>query len=191
MTLICAGFLQVAVHRVPSGPRPVSAQRHRRKCAQLSEGVFAPSASGSEQRCRRPQPLAVGVGPVNARARPTPTARGRGQDSPSSSPIVKHRETIIYVVREHALTYRFSISTDPAFVDETTIVSDPIDEGADGATTWRVPVALADNTFYFWRVAARDAAVSGPFATARFLIDQANDPPSVPAPLSPAADSLV
>ncbi|MCA9547943.1 MAG: hypothetical protein KC613_26240, partial [Myxococcales bacterium] len=87
-----------------------------------------------------------------------------------------------------ALTYKFWLSTDPGFQGEDTWESGEIVEGPDGETAWPAPPELQDQTTYFWRVRARDARVAGPAVTARFTVDLGNGPPSVPVPVSPAAE---
>ncbi|MCA9541739.1 MAG: hypothetical protein KC620_22740, partial [Myxococcales bacterium] len=89
-----------------------------------------------------------------------------------------------------ALTYRFWISTAPTFPEGTTWVSDELPEGDGGRTSWTLPEPLTDNTQYYWRVRARDPYVGGPAASARFRVDLANEPPSVPVPLVPENESM-
>jgi len=84
------------------------------------------------------------------------------------------------------LTYRFWLGTDPAFGDEDALVSDElVPPDGDAEVEWVLPMLLVDDTEYFWRVRARDPFVGGPAATARFLVDLGNDPPSVPEPIEP------
>jgi hypothetical protein len=89
-----------------------------------------------------------------------------------------------------SLTYRFEISNDPTFPADTTITSEELPEGLAGQTTFGVDAMLQDNTFYFYRVRARDGRAAGPSCTSRFRVDLVNEPPSVPTPINPWIDTV-
>jgi MYXO-CTERM domain-containing protein len=89
-----------------------------------------------------------------------------------------------------SLTYRFEISNDPTFPADATITSAELPEGLAGETTFGVDAMLQDNTFYFYRVRARDGRAAGPSCTSRFRVDLVNEPPSVPTPINPWIDTV-
>jgi len=51
-------------------------------------------------------------------------------------------------------------------------------------TTWAVPSALTDNTWYYWRAQASDGYALTNWAYGRFFVNQQNDAPTVPQPSS-------
>ncbi len=87
------------------------------------------------------------------------------------------------------LTYAFEVYADGAL----TVLVDSEDGIAEGAseTAWTPTGTLAENTRYFWRARAADARVSGAWSiVSPFFVDEANDPPAVPTPLSPDASTV-
>ena len=66
-----------------------------------------------------------------------------------------------------SLTYRFEIDRALSF-DTPSLQTADVAEGA-GETAWTPPAALADNTFYYWRVAASDGTTRGPWGEASRL----------------------
>ncbi len=62
---------------------------------------------------------------------------------------------------------------------------------AAGKSVWNLPVTLADNTSYYWRVRASDGTTSSPWAVGRFFVNTANDAPAAPMIASPAEGTTV
>lgn len=58
-------------------------------------------------------------------------------------------------------------------------------------SVWTVPVTLADNTPYFWRVRASDGTTFSSWAVGRFFVNTVNDAPTVPVIASPADGTTV
>jgi MYXO-CTERM domain-containing protein len=90
-----------------------------------------------------------------------------------------------------ALTYTFEVFSDEALTLQVAQV-EGVTEAAD-QTTWTVEVELEENGAYWWRAAAQDGAVRGPWSeVGRFLIDATNEAPTVPNLVSPdgGADTL-
>lgn len=88
------------------------------------------------------------------------------------------------------LTYNFELALD---MDFTQIISNQIGifEG-EGRTSWRVPVSLNENTYYYWRVLADDWLMEGPWMTpAGFFVNTANDAPTAPVITYPSNGSEV
>ncbi len=81
-------------------------------------------------------------------------------------------------------TYNFDVALDPDFtqiVASTTGVA-----GGQGTTSWTVPANLQENGWYYWRSQADDWLMEGPWsATARFLVNTANDAPTAPMVITP------
>ena len=82
------------------------------------------------------------------------------------------------------LTYRFEVDRTASFGSPELQVSPDI-PGGTGEIAWTPPLALADNTTYFWRAAASDGVTQGPWAYASFFVNLANDPPTAPVLLDP------
>jgi len=88
------------------------------------------------------------------------------------------------------LVYRFQIDATPAFDSPALQTSGDVTPASD-SVSWTPPSALSDDTSYFWRVAAKDAATQGPWAQSTFRVNLANDPPTAPVPLAPADGEIV
>lgn len=88
------------------------------------------------------------------------------------------------------LTYNFDVALDPDF---TQIVASTIGiAGGQGTTPWTVPVNLQENGWYYWRAQADDWLMEGAWsATARFLVNTANDAPTAPVVTSPVNSATV
>ena len=88
-------------------------------------------------------------------------------------------------------SYEFAVATDSEFMN---IVADTagITEGESGSTAWTVsPLALSDNTLYFWRGRARDQhGTPGAWTSASFFSNTANDAPGVPTLQAPLNGSF-
>lgn len=87
------------------------------------------------------------------------------------------------------LRYDFEIYADAAL----TVPVESVAEVPEGATetTWSPTAPLVENTGYHWRARAADDRVAGPWSAAEsFFVDEANDPPTVPTPLSPDATTV-
>ncbi len=83
-----------------------------------------------------------------------------------------------------ALTYDFEVYAEEAL---TTLLAEAtgVAEGS-GTTGWTVTAPLPEDALAWWRARAQDPQVAGPWAKAEgFFVDEANDPPSAPQPLSP------
>lgn len=89
-----------------------------------------------------------------------------------------------------SLTYDFEVAPD---IDFTQISVSKIGLLPDqGTTSWPVPTALNDNTFYYWRAQADDWLDVGPWMTpARFFVNTVNDAPTTPAMTAPADGSEI
>ncbi len=89
------------------------------------------------------------------------------------------------------LTYTFELYSDADLLNPLLIVED-VAEG-DETTVHDLELVLEENARHFWRARAADPFVNGPYSeTGTFLIDLGNEPPSVPALVSPlrGADTL-
>ncbi|MBW2622010.1 MAG: right-handed parallel beta-helix repeat-containing protein, partial [Deltaproteobacteria bacterium] len=90
-----------------------------------------------------------------------------------------------------ALTYLFEIDTVAGFNSLELQQSPAVNQGAGNTTSWS-PVALDDNTVYFWRVrACDDDSCSEWMQTAGIFINTVNDLPSIPDISSPPDESQV
>ena len=88
------------------------------------------------------------------------------------------------------LTYNFDLALDPDFTQVVTSING-IASG-QGTTSWTAPQPLQENGWYYWRAQADDWLMEGPWsATARFLVNTANDAPSVPVIVSPATGATL
>ncbi len=89
------------------------------------------------------------------------------------------------------LTYQFELYSDPNLTVPVASVTD-LPEGV-GTTRWPLPVALQENSAYWWRARAVDEhGVAGDWvAAAAFFVNTANDPPTAPAIVSPVDQSEV
>ena len=74
-----------------------------------------------------------------------------------------------------AVTYEFEIYADVEMTQQSAQVAG-VTPGQE-KTTWQVPVVLADNTWYFWRVRAGDRFSYNLWVYGRFFVNTANEPP--------------
>jgi hypothetical protein len=82
------------------------------------------------------------------------------------------------------LVYNFEVAVDAGFTN--IVASEAGVTAGDGTTSWQVPVALAENTTYYWRAQADDWLVEGPWMTAAsFFVNTANEAPSAPQIIAP------
>ena len=88
-----------------------------------------------------------------------------------------------------AVTYRIEVDVVPSFDSASRQASPVLPDSGDGAG-W-VPEPLADNTLHHWRAVANDGTSDGPWATASFFVNLANDAPGPPVPLHPADGQVV
>jgi len=58
-------------------------------------------------------------------------------------------------------------------------------------TGWTLPIALADNTLYYWRVRASDGTTFSSWSVGRFFVNTVNDAPTAPLIASPMANTTV
>jgi len=90
----------------------------------------------------------------------------------------------------HTLTYNFAVYSDQRLTSLVTSISG-VQEGQN-TTIWQVETSLNDNAFYYWRARAYDGIdYSEWMDTARFFVNTANDPPTIPTLSSPPDDSEV
>lgn len=88
-----------------------------------------------------------------------------------------------------ATSYQFQVYADAGF---QTLVAENQNVARGLSTTfWRVTVALADNTPYYWRARAFDGTTYSPWAVGRFFVNTANDAPSAPSLATPANGTTV
>jgi hypothetical protein len=87
------------------------------------------------------------------------------------------------------LRYRFQVDRAPSF-DTLDLQTAEVGEEAT-ETTWTPPLALADNTPYFWRCAAFDGTTQGPWVDGRFFTNVVNDAPGTPVAIEPVAGQSV
>ncbi len=89
-----------------------------------------------------------------------------------------------------ALLYTFEVYGDAGMSTLLTSTSG-VAEDASGSTLWKVDIALSENTEVFWRAAASDAFVTGPFsALESFVVNAIEQAPSVPVLVYPIADEV-
>ncbi len=88
-----------------------------------------------------------------------------------------------------SLTYNFQVSLDPDFTN--IVASGQSIPGGEATTSWQVTVNLEENQHYYWRAQADDWLVEGPWATATFFVNTANDAPTAPTIIAPANGSEV
>jgi hypothetical protein len=88
-----------------------------------------------------------------------------------------------------ATQYQFELYSDAQF--SVLVAQNPAINRTPTGASWRVPVNLADNTHYYWRVRASDGTAFSPWATGRFFVNTANDAPNAVAIASPASGTTV
>ena len=74
-----------------------------------------------------------------------------------------------------SLTYQFELYTDPGY-SEPVASEEGVSQGA-GTTSWTVPVELAENLRYYWRVRATDGYSFSLWVYGTFVVNSANEPP--------------
>ncbi|NOY46225.1 MAG: tandem-95 repeat protein, partial [Deltaproteobacteria bacterium] len=74
------------------------------------------------------------------------------------------------------VSYEFELYQGDA-PDPARVVASATQAAGVGATTWTVPLDLADNAWHLWRVRATDGVASSDWAQARFFVNTVNDPP--------------
>jgi hypothetical protein len=90
------------------------------------------------------------------------------------------------------LTYEFEIYSDTEMTRQVTKES-AVPQGIT-ITSWIAPLALADNTQYFWRVRAYDGTIFSQWAYGSFFVNTANDPPGefrISSPRTDTSNSLL
>ena len=89
-----------------------------------------------------------------------------------------------------ALTLDYEVFSDAALT--TLVTGATVAQDASGQTTWKVDVALPENTLHWWRARAADALADGPWAPAEeFFVNAVNEPPTAPTAASPLDGELV
>ena len=74
-----------------------------------------------------------------------------------------------------SLTYQFELYTDPGY-SEPVVSEQGVPQGAE-TTSWTVPVELAENLRYYWRVRATDGYSFSLWVYGTFVVNSANEPP--------------
>jgi len=91
------------------------------------------------------------------------------------------------------LTYSFEVYADSGLtllVASTSAAG--IAQGDEGSTAWTIDTDLNDNTWYYWRASAQDEhGAQSMTQAATFLVNAANDPPTLPGIVSPANGSEI
>ena len=88
------------------------------------------------------------------------------------------------------LTYEFEIYSDSGLTN--LIVSSGVTAEGTNTTSWQTPLALTENSVYYWRARAYDGQLYGDWMTpAAFRVNTVNEAPSAPTLSSPADGSSV
>lgn len=88
------------------------------------------------------------------------------------------------------LSYQFEVYSDEALTQLVAQV--PAVASGTGTTSWKVDVNLPDNHFYWWRCRADDGDDTGPWSeVATFAVNEINNLPNVPVPVSPLNGTTV
>ena len=74
-----------------------------------------------------------------------------------------------------SLTYHFELYADPGY-SEPVASEEGVPQGAE-TTSWTVPVELAENLRYYWRVRATDGYSFSLWVYGTFVVNSANEPP--------------
>ncbi len=89
------------------------------------------------------------------------------------------------------LSYEFEVYADAGLTALVASISG-LAGGADGHTAWIVNLPLSENTRYWWRCRASDGELYGPWMpAASFFVNTANDAPTAPILIAPAAGGSV
>ncbi|HEY5998126.1 MAG TPA: PKD domain-containing protein [bacterium] len=75
-----------------------------------------------------------------------------------------------------ATSYAFEVYADAALTQRVADAAGVAQGG--GSTAWTVPISLADNAPYWWRVRAGDGVHASAWAYGSFFVNTANDPPA-------------
>jgi len=115
-------------------------------------------------------------------ARSTPCSRGFRSTTPPNAADPDCQD----------LRYVFEVYADAGLTDQVAATAETgIAEDAN-TTAWQLPMALADNTAYYWRARTDDGiSYSDWMATARFFVNTTPEPPTVPAVSWPPHESDV
>jgi len=85
------------------------------------------------------------------------------------------------------LTYTYEVYSDAALT--TLVASTSTAPEGTSQTEWELDIALAENTEYWWRAAASDAHVTGPWTTEEsFFVNATEEAPTVPVLTYPIDD---
>ena len=88
------------------------------------------------------------------------------------------------------LVYTYEVYSDAALTTLVTSI-DTIAEDPSGQTEWKVDLLLSENTEYWWRAAASDSFVTGPFSTEEsFFVNATSEAPDVPVLVYPIAGEI-
>ena len=77
-----------------------------------------------------------------------------------------------------AKTYHFQVYSD-AGMQNLAVERLAVTRVVAGKTVWLLPVTLADNTWYYWRVRASDGTTFSSWAVGRFFANTVNDAPTL------------
>ena len=91
----------------------------------------------------------------------------------------------------HELTYEFEVYEDEAMTVLVAAAGGGVPE-ADAETSWKVDVLLTENGTYWWRAAAADPYVQGPWSDLEvFVVNEFNEAPPAPVALFPVLGETV
>lgn len=82
------------------------------------------------------------------------------------------------------VTYRFELDSVPTFDSPDRQASPVVAEGPL-ETEWTPPIALVENTSYYWRAFASDGTTETPSVVAGFFVNVTNEAPTAPVAIDP------
>lgn len=88
-----------------------------------------------------------------------------------------------------SLTYQFELYSDPGY-SEPVASEEGVPQGAE-TTSWTLPVELAENLRYYWRVRASDGYSFSLWVYGTFVVNSANEPPGAFLTSHPRDGALV
>jgi hypothetical protein len=93
-------------------------------------------------------------------------------------------------VLDTAMSYHFQVFADAGMQNQVAEKLS-LSRVASGNSVWTLPVTLADNTMYYWRVRASDGTAFSSWSVGRFFVNTANNAPTVPVIASPSDGTTV
>jgi len=113
-------------------------------------------------------------------------------NSPLNNTHIASKTPILTVANAHdpdiydTVVYDFVLASDGGFNNVVSTLTGTT-SGANGLTSWTVPIQLNDNTVYYWRARARDNHNgASSWVNAAFLVNMTNEAPTAPVPSNPA-----